>query len=62
MAMELSKVWEASDFKALTKRINSASGNMVANNTPTPYDRQEWRHVAEACEFYLKCYETAKEK
>ena len=62
MAMEISKVWEESDFKALAKRITVASGNMMGNNEPTPYFRQEWRKVAEACEFYLKCYAKKEDK
>ena len=62
MAMELSKPWQANDFRALNKRIHCATGNMEGNSTPTAEEKEEWANVAHACQVFLKFYETNKDK
>ena len=58
--MELNKPWEARDFKALVKRIYCGAGNVAGTNNPTPAEQAEWKNVAQACEFFLKCYNKSK--
>jgi hypothetical protein len=68
MAMEMNRLWTASDFRALAKRIYHAYGSMGANynllaekgETPTAEELQQYDFVAKACDAFLKEYNQHK--
>lgn len=51
--MEMNKVWDAADYKALMKRLNYAAG--MISNTEEP--SEEVRNLAQSCKIFLEIYE-----
>lgn len=55
MAMEMNKLWNASDFKALGKRLSFATGMITPNASGA--DAEQLAFVAHACKVFLAEYE-----
>lgn len=60
--MEMNRLWEAKDFKALTKRIYHGSGCAATADKLSPEEKEELRKLAEACQEYLRVYERISDK
>ena len=59
MAMELSKMWQASDYRALFKRVDVATGCLAAKAKASELTEDEKKYIelcAKSCARFVEAY------